>query len=133
MLSKRINGQWSTCTVVNSNLPVPIHTQSHQLPFQECWSILVIHKLPDAIPTMSTANLKQHTNLYFNPDSLPVSTSGNLTRPSPPLLPFSFLAGSANSLVSLLLQLMKATVLAESSQSLSFHSDLLKLCRCLQT
>ena len=36
MLSKRVNGYRSTCTVVNCDLPVPIYTQSHQLPFQEC-------------------------------------------------------------------------------------------------
>ena len=47
MLSKRVNGHRSTCTVANSDLPVPIHTQSHQLPFQECWSVRVMHKLPD--------------------------------------------------------------------------------------
>ena len=50
MLSKRVNRQHSTCTVMNSDLQVPIHTQSHQLPFQECWSVRVIHKLPDATP-----------------------------------------------------------------------------------
>jgi hypothetical protein len=27
--------------------PTSIHTKSHQLPFQECWSIHTIHKLPD--------------------------------------------------------------------------------------
>ena len=30
-------------------------------------------------PTMSTVNLKRHINLYFNPNSLPVSTSDNLS------------------------------------------------------
>ena len=42
MLSKRVNGHRSTCKVVNSDLPVPIHTQFHQLPFQDCWSIRII-------------------------------------------------------------------------------------------
>ena len=50
MLSNRVNGHCCTCTFVNSDLPVPIHTQSHQLPFQECWSVRVIHKLPDTTP-----------------------------------------------------------------------------------
>ena len=50
MLFKRVNGHRSPCTVVNSDLPVPIHTQSHQLPFQECWPVRVIHKLPDPTP-----------------------------------------------------------------------------------
>ena len=40
----------STCMVINSDLPVPIHTQSHQLPFQEWWSVHVIYKLLDTTP-----------------------------------------------------------------------------------
>ena len=36
--------------MVNPDLPVPIHTQPHQIPFQECWSVSVIHKLPDYTP-----------------------------------------------------------------------------------
>ena len=82
MLLKRVSGHQSTSMVIN--LPVPIHTQSHQLPFQECWSVSVIHKLLDATPTISATNLKQHVNLYFKPDSLTVSTSNNLTRLPPP-------------------------------------------------
>ena len=47
---------------------VKYHTQSHQLPFHECWSVCVIHKLPDATPNQlcrqyETANqlvLKSH-------------------------------------------------------------------------
>ena len=50
MLSKSMNGHQSTCTIVNSNLLVPIHTKSHQLQFQECWSIRVIYKLPVTPP-----------------------------------------------------------------------------------
>ena len=46
MISKWINGHRSTCTVMGSDLPVPIHTQSHQLPSQECWSVRVIQKTP---------------------------------------------------------------------------------------
>ena len=56
-----------------------------------------------------------HINLYFNPDSLPVSTFDNLTWPPPPLLPFSPLAAPANTLISIHIQLMKATLLEESS------------------
>ena len=73
---------------MNFDLLVPIHTQSHHLPIQESWSIHVIHKLPDDTPTMSAANFKLYINFYFNPGSLPESTSGNLTRPPLPLLPF---------------------------------------------
>ena len=43
-------------------------------------------KLLDATPTMSTFNLKWHTNMYFNPDSLLVLISINFN-----LLPFSAL------------------------------------------
>ena len=52
---------WVTCTVTNSDLPVPIHTQSHQLPFQECWSIRIIHKLPD---TTRDHIRRQHETAY---------------------------------------------------------------------
>ena len=63
---------------------------------------------------MSIANLKQHINLYFNPVILLLSTFDNLTWPPPSLLPFSPLVEPANTLVSLHLQLMKATVLVET-------------------
>ena len=36
--------------VLNPDLLVAIHTQSHQIPFQDCWSVSVIHKLPDSTP-----------------------------------------------------------------------------------
>ena len=101
MLLKRVQGHRSTCTVVNSDLPVSIHTQSHQLPFQECWSIHVIHKLLGATQTMSAANLKRHIYLYLNPTNSLVSTFDSLTRPPPLLRVFSPLAASANTLVSL--------------------------------
>ena len=39
-----------TITVSNPDLSVAIHTQSHQIPFQECWSVSVIHKLTDFTP-----------------------------------------------------------------------------------
>jgi hypothetical protein len=64
---------------------------------------------------MSATSLKQHINLYFNPDSLPVSTSAYHTQPPSPLLPFSPLVAPDNTFVSVYLQLMKATVLAECS------------------
>ena len=46
----RMNGHRFTTTVPNSDLPVVIHTQSHQIPFQDCWSVSIIHKLPDSTP-----------------------------------------------------------------------------------
>ena len=63
--------------------------------------------------------------MYFNPDYHLVSTSDNLTRPSPPLLPFFPLMALANTLLSLCLQLIKATVPAESYMlSIIFHRHL---------
>ena len=44
-LSDRMNGHWFTTTVSNPDLPVAIHTQSHQIPFQKCWSVSDTHKL----------------------------------------------------------------------------------------
>jgi hypothetical protein len=67
ILSKRVDGHRFTCMVVNVDLPVPIHTQFHQLPFQECWGLSVSFAnswMPSL--TMSAANLKCHINLYFN-------------------------------------------------------------------
>ena len=49
-LSDRMNGHRFTTTVSNSDLPVAIHTHSHQIPFQDCWSVSIIHKLPDSTP-----------------------------------------------------------------------------------
>ena len=49
-LSDRMNEHRFTTTVSNPDLPVAIHTQSHQIPFQKCWSVSVIHKLPDSTP-----------------------------------------------------------------------------------
>ena len=86
-----------TCTVMKSDLPVPNHTQSHQLPFQECWSICVIHKLPDTTPTTSATNMKRCINWFWNPANSQVSTSDNLTGPPPPLLPVLPLAAPANT------------------------------------
>ena len=49
-LSDRMNGHRFTTTVSNPDLPVAIHTQSHQITFQDCWSVSIIHKLPDSTP-----------------------------------------------------------------------------------
>ena len=86
------------------------------------WSIRIIHKLHDAALNHVRTNLKQHINLYFNPDNFPVSTSGNLTWPLPPVLPFTSSATSANTLVSLLQQLMKPQFWLKAP--LSFHRNL---------
>ena len=86
-------------TQTQSYLSVSIHTKSLQV----SWSVCGTHKLSDA------TNLKWYTYLYFYPDCLPTFTSLCL-------LP---LAASASIMVSLLLKLIKATVLAESSCFLS--------------
>ena len=49
-LSHGMNSHQFTTTALNPDLPVAIHIQSHQIPFQECWSVGVIHKLPDSTP-----------------------------------------------------------------------------------
>ena len=49
-LSDHMNGHRFTTTVSNSDIPVAIHTQSHQIPFQDSWSVITIHKLPDSTP-----------------------------------------------------------------------------------
>ena len=43
-----------------------IHTQSHKISFQDCWSVSVIHKLPDSTLTTLTVNLKLHINSSSN-------------------------------------------------------------------
>ena len=49
-LFDRMNGHRFTTTVSNPDLPVAIHTQSHQISFHDCWSISIIHNLPDSTP-----------------------------------------------------------------------------------
>jgi hypothetical protein len=70
------------------------------------------------------SNLKWHTNFYFNPDTLPVSTSSNFPQHLPLSLPFSPLEAPANTL-------------ADKSHSVGWKLIFLfaliyKLCRCLQ-
>ena len=63
--------------VSNPDLPVAIHTQSHQIPFQD--GGLLVSYTNYLIPpqTTSATNLKLHTNLSSNPDTPLVSTSVN--------------------------------------------------------
>ena len=89
-------------------------TSTHQLPFQECWSVCVIHKLLDVTSDHVCHQLETTYQLVIPTVSqyhIPVTS---LILPCL-YFPFSPLATPANTLVSLLLQLMKATVLAESS------------------
>ena len=89
-LSDHMNGHCFTTTVSNPDLPVAIHTQSHQIPFQEYWSVSVIHKLPESTLTTFAANLKQHTNSSFNHITRSDSTSVNPSPSIPPSPPGTF-------------------------------------------
>ena len=117
MLSKHMNGNRFTCMVVNSYLLVPIHTKSNHLPFRECQSIQVIHKLPDATPdhvhqqignSLPTCTSIQ-TGRSIQTVSLVLKSTNLTLPPPPPSLPFLI----QQHLLALWL-LMKATVLAES-------------------
>ena len=100
-----MNGHQFTTMISNTNLPVAIHTQSHQIPFQECWSVSVIHKLP--------ASTLDHICRQFETAYQLVIQSRH-TPGQHPLTPNSALAPMAlkgfNSVSSILL-LRKATVI----------------------
>ena len=93
----------STCMVVNSDLLVPIHTQSHQLPFQECWSIHIIHKLPDTTPDHIRHQFETAYLLVLQTrQSLVLTFITSLGLPCHPTLPFPPLATPAKVMVSLI-------------------------------
>ena len=60
-LSDRMNGLSFTTTDFNPDLPVAIHTQSHQIPFQDCWSVIIIHGLPDSTPD----HIRRHFEIAY--------------------------------------------------------------------
>ena len=64
-LFDRMNGHRFTTTVSNPDLPVAIHTQFHKIPFQECWSVSVIQKLPDSTPDLPVAIHTQSHQITF--------------------------------------------------------------------
>ena len=41
-LSYHINGHRFTTTALNSGVPVVIHIQSHKIPFQICWCVIIL-------------------------------------------------------------------------------------------
>ena len=49
-LSDRMNEHSFTNTFLNPDLLVAIHIQSHQITFQDCWSVSIFNKLPDSSP-----------------------------------------------------------------------------------
>ena len=83
MLSKHVHGHRSICMVVNSDLLVPIHTQSHQLPFQAFCSVLVIHKLPEAIPNHVHRQYEMAYHLSLKPTN---SLESTFDSPKPGLI-----------------------------------------------
>ena len=76
-LSDQMNGHCFTTTVSNPDLPVAIHTQSHQIPFQECWSVRVIHKLPNSTPDHIHCQFETAYQLVLQSRHTPISTSVN--------------------------------------------------------
>ena len=47
ILTTRLNGHWSSSNSPDDlPFPVAIHTRSHQLPFDSCWNVRVLHNLP---------------------------------------------------------------------------------------
>ena len=75
--SDHMNGHRFTTTVSNPDLPVGIHTQSHQILFQECWSVSVIHKLPDSTPDHIRRQFETAYQLVLQSRHPLVSTSVN--------------------------------------------------------
>ena len=79
-----MNWHHFTTTVSNPDLPVTIHTQSHQIPFQEYWSVSVVHKLPDSTPDHIPRQFETAYQLILKLCHTPDSTSINHP---PPLAP----------------------------------------------
>jgi hypothetical protein len=133
MLSKRVNGHHSTCTVANSDLLLLIHTQSYQLSFRNAGQSALFTNsripsqpcLPPIWNGVSTGFEIPPIPRYQHP-----ITSPDLPYP---YFPFSPLAAPANTGASLPLQLMKATVLAESYHILSTFIAMCRLQRCVLT
>ena len=98
---------------IDTDPPVTIHTQSHQITFQECWSASIIHKLPDSTPTTFAASLKQHTNSSFS-HVTPLDSTSHLFHPH---------HSSTYNLLSVFptLLLKKVTVSGQSFSSVSYQ------------
>ena len=64
LLSKRVNGHCSTCTVVNSDLPVPIYTHPTSSLSRNAgpFALFINSQIPPL--TTSAANMKRHINLF---------------------------------------------------------------------
>jgi len=93
-------------------------------PFPGMLVLLYHSHTPECNPDHVRHQYETAINSFLNPTNLPVSTFDSLTWHPPPLLPVCPLVVFANTLDSLLLQLMKATVLAKSSLFIYFHQAL---------
>ena len=113
---------WNVKYLLDTKSGMPVHLHHTKTPW-----------CPFPLQTMSTTNLKLLTNLYFSSGSLLILTfiTHTLLFSIPTfLLPYHPLAAPGSILVSLLLQLMKAKVLAKSS---GFHHYFLILYALWQT
>ena len=77
-LSTRMSGHRSS-SINPNNLPllVAIHNKSHQLPFNSCWNVRVLHNLPPNTIAISTTILNLPINLLCSLDTALVLTSFN--------------------------------------------------------
>ena len=82
MLLMRLNGHWSIRATSNSELPVPTHSKSNQIPFQESWSTCAtqnpgnqtwLHPLQYETTYQLSSKQSFDINIFYNipPDSLP--------------------------------------------------------------
>ena len=103
-----MNGHWFTTMISNPDLLIAIHTQSHQIPFQECWSVSVIQKLPDSTPHLICRQFETPYQLVLQSRHIPRL---NIHYPPPPPIfhPCPSSTYSFGSVYSILL-LRKATV-----------------------
>ena len=70
-------------------LPLTIHTRSHQLPFDSCWNVRVLHNLPPYTNHITNAILNLSTNSFCPLDTALVLTSDNLLLDLPPSIPLA--------------------------------------------
>ena len=98
-LLKHVNGHWFTCMIVNSYLLVLIHTKPSSSFFRNVGLSTSYTNSLIPPPTMATANLKLHNNLYFNSDSpLALKTARSHPTSSLPTTPLAAPASITQSL-----------------------------------
>jgi hypothetical protein len=75
-LSTKINVHWFSINKPK-NLPLPVitHIRPHQLPFNMCWNVIVLHNLPPNPNQITAAILKLLINSFYLPDIALVSTA----------------------------------------------------------